>query len=153
MYHYAIRDKLIKKAKTCEADTYSKSYLDLPERKDEELTVEEHPRACGKDDLDITAFLATQKDWDLERDNGWVVTDDVLYKFAKLDYETPTYEVPWMYDEGRVVLDLDNHPVKDYKDIPLTCSSQIEGALMEAIRRIDFRITVIDFWARLSVHP
>lgn len=24
---------------------------------------------------------------------GWRVTDDVLYMFAKLDYETPTYEV------------------------------------------------------------
>lgn len=115
------------------------------------LTELGHPRARGDREDDVTAFLGTQKDWDLERDHGWNGID-VLYMFAKLDHETPTYEVSWMYDEGRVVLDPDNHPIMDYRDIPWTLSSNIEGALMEAIRRLDPRITIIDFWARLSVH-
>ena len=72
--------------------------------------------------------------------------------FAPLNRENPSYEVPWMYDEGCVVLDLNNHPVKAYRDIPLTLSSKVEAALMEAIRRTDPRISMIDFWARLSVH-
>lgn len=96
--------------------------------------------------------MEAQKDWDLERDNGWRVTDDVLYMFAKLNYETPTYGVSWMFDEERVVLDLNNNPIKDYRDIPLTLSSMVEGALMEAIWRIDTRITTMDFLARMSVH-
>lgn len=66
------------------------------------------------------------------------------------DRPTPKYRVNWMYHEGRVILDLDHHPVKDYRDIPLTLSSKVEGGLMEAIRRIDPRITMNDFWARLS---
>lgn len=110
------------------------------------------PRARGDHEHDITAFLRTQKNWDLERDHGWNGID-VLHMFAKLDHETPTYEVSWMYDEGRVVLDPDNHPINDYRDIPSTLSSNTEGALMEAIRRLDPRITIIDVWARLSVHP
>ena len=71
--------------------------------------------------------------------------------FEETDRRTPTYKVNWMCHHGRVVLDLDHHPVKDYKDIPLTLSSKVEGALMEVIRRIDPRIIIMDFWARLSV--
>ena len=56
-----------------------------------------------------------------------------------------------MYDDGRVVLSTDNHPVKDYRDIPLTVSSEVEGGLTEAIRHVDPRITWGDIWARLSV--
>lgn len=73
--------------------------------------------------------------------------------FAKLGYETPTHEVPWMFHEGRVVIDLNNHPLNAYPDIPLTLSSKVEGSLMETIWRIDNRITEIDMWARLSVYP
>ena len=74
-----------------------------------------------------------------------------LFEFHP-DPEYPTYKVEWMFHEGRVVLSLDNHPIKDYKDIPLTVSSRVEGALMEAIRRLDPRIIIPDFWARLLVH-
>ncbi|CAD6563736.1 MAG: hypothetical protein ASARMPREDX12_000039 [Alectoria sarmentosa] len=70
VYHYMIRDKLISKAKTCNAHCYT------------------HPRARGEHEHDVTAFLKMQKDWDLERDHGWNGID-VLYIFAKLDHETP----------------------------------------------------------------
>ena len=100
---------------------------------------------------DVTAFLESQKDWDLERDNGWTGVE-VLFILDNPKHKRPTYKVPWMFDEERVVLDLDNDPVKDYRDIPLTLSSEVEGALLEAIRRLDLRITTFDLWARLSVH-
>lgn len=120
---------------------------------DDQLTESEYPRARGKHELDITAFLPSQKDWDLERDNGWkAIGLEALYKF-ELDYKTPTYKVPWMYHEGCVVLDLESNPVKDFANIPLTCSSKIEGVEMEAMRRGDPRIAMKDFVARLSVYP
>lgn len=72
--------------------------------------------------------------------------------FAAPTDDRPSSDVSWLFDEGRVVLDLDNDPVKDYKDIPLTLSSQVEGALMEAISRLDADIKIYDFWARLSVY-
>ena len=45
-----------------------------------------------------------------------------------------------MYEDGRVVLDIDNNPVMDFPDIPPPLPSEVEPALMEAIRRIDPRI-------------
>ena len=116
----------------------------MPELIDDLLTELAHPRARGEHEHDVTAFLKMQKDWDLERDHGWNGID-VLCIFAKLDHETPRYEVSWMYDEGRVVLNPDNHPINDHRNIPSTLSSNIEGALMEAIRQLDPRITIIDF--------
>ena len=72
--------------------------------------------------------------------------------FAVSENNRPSHDVSWLFDEGRVVLDLDNDPIKDFKDIPLTLSSAVEGALMEAISRLDNRIQIYDFWARLLVH-
>ena len=113
-----------------------------------------HPRARGKNSLDVTAFLESQKNWDLERDNGWTGVEFLFhYDYESVGLEEPSYKVPWMYYDGCVVLDLDNHPVNDYRDIPLTVSSKIEGELMEAIRRLDPRIAFRDFWARMSVFP
>ena len=120
--------------------------------KDDELTYSGHPRAHGWRPLDVTAFLETQRDWDLERDNGWIGIE-ILYEFHKLDVQMPKYPVEWMYDEGRVVLDLNNNPVRDFRDIPLTLSSEVEGGLLTLIRRLDDRIAWPDLWARLSVHP
>ena len=102
--------------------------------------------------FDVTAFLESQKDWDLERDNGWIGIEQ-LFIFTAPKNDRPPNDVSWLFDEGRVVLDLDNDPIKDYKDIPLTLSSEVEGALMEAISRLDDEIHIYDFWARLSVHP
>ena len=117
------------------------------------LTNLEHPRARGKHILDVTAFLAAQKDWDLEPANGWKAPGLALLHMFELNHEKPSYEVSWMYDEGCVVLDLINRPVKDYKNIPLTFSTKVEDVLMEAIRRGDPRITMQDFAARLLVYP
>ena len=117
------------------------------------LTISGCPRDGGPRDTDVTSFLASQKYWDLERDHGWAnITNDVLFIFTPLDIAIPTYKVSWLYNDGLVVLDVDNHPIKDYKDIPLTLSSRVEGALVEAIRRLDPRITIPDIAARLSAY-
>ena len=119
---------------------------------DDELTSLAHPRACGQDPLDITAFLDSQRHWDLERDNGWTGVE-FLFTFHNDNLPTPNYELFWMYHNDRLVLDLDHHPVLDYKDIPLTVSSQVEGGLLEAIRCLDPRIRWQDFHARMSAFP
>ena len=118
------------------------------------LTRLEHPRARGEDDLNVTAFLESQKDWDFERDHGWTGMEFLfIFDCDKSNFRTPLYEVDMMYDEGRVVLDLNNHPIKAYQDIPLTLSTEVEGGLLVAIRGIDPRISNLDLWARVSVSP
>ena len=113
-----------------------------------------HPRDRGRGALDKTAFLQSQKDWNLERDDGWNGVE-VLFAFDKVQFNNntpnPTYEVPWLYEDGCVVLDLDNWPLNAFESIPLTLSSNVEGGLMEAIIRYDDRIQMEDLWARLSV--
>ena len=114
-----------------------------------QLTDLAHPRARGWGALDTTAFLQSQKDWNLERDYGWNGVE-VLFKFNN-DMLNPTYEVPWLYEDGCVVLNLDHRPLRAFENIPLTLSSEVEGVLMEAIIRYDVRISIEDFWARMSV--
>ena len=120
----------------------------------DQLTDLAHPRARGKRALDETAFLQSQKDWNLSRDDGWTGVE-VLFEIDKerFNHDTPNpmSKVPWLYEDGCIVLDLDDHPLKAYESIPLTVSSKVEGELMEAIVRYDDRIGVGDFWARLSV--
>ena len=119
-----------------------------------QLTGLAHPRARGIGTLDQTAFLQSQKHWNLERYDGWTGVE-VLFEFDKVKFKNgtpnPSYEVPWLYEEDCIVLDLDNEPLKAFESIPLTISSEVEAALMEAIIRYDVRISVKDFWARLSV--
>ena len=120
----------------------------------DQLTISAHPRDRGRGALDETAFLQSQKDWNLKRDDGWTGVE-VLFGYDRGRFRehtpNPTYDVPWLYEDGCVVLDLDGQPLKAYESIPLTISSKVEGALMEAIIRYDDRISVGDFWARLSV--
>ena len=98
--------------------------------------------------------MQSQKDWNLERDDGWNGVE-VLFAFDKTEFNNntpnPTYEVQWLYEDGCVVLDLDNWPLNAFESIPLTLSSNVEGGLMEAIIRYDDRIKMEDLWARLSV--
>ena len=58
----------------------------------------------------------------------------------------------WLYN-GKVVLDHINHPILDFKNMPKTISSQVEGGLQEAITRQDFRIEVNDFRVRMPSDP
>lgn len=58
-----------------------------------------------------------------------------------------------MMYKGRVVLDPDNHPVRDFREIPATISSAVEGWLMEAIRRTNSKITSVEFRARMLRKP
>lgn len=58
----------------------------------------------------------------------------------------------WLYN-GNVVLDYKDHPILDFKNMPKTISSQVDGGLQEAIIREDFRIDVNDFRVRMPLDP
>lgn len=58
----------------------------------------------------------------------------------------------WLH-HGAVVLDHQNHPILDFKNMPKAISSQVEGGLQEAITRQDSRIDVSDFRARMIFDP
>lgn len=75
--------------------------------------------------------------------------DQLLFRLERQGYPTPDYDVTYLIDEGRVVLDIENRPVKNYHNIPLTLSSETEAYLMEQINRMDMRITHRDFRARM----
>ena len=50
---------------------------------------------------------------------------------------------------GRVILDLDGTPVRNYTNIPVVLSSQLKGCYMEAMMREHPSIQVQDFVARM----
>ena len=54
-----------------------------------------------------------------------------------------------MHYNDKIVLDHDNHPIRLFKDLPLTLSSTLEPWLLEAITRVDRRIFKVDFRARM----
>ncbi|KAL9120533.1 MAG: hypothetical protein Q9187_002908, partial [Circinaria calcarea] len=61
-----------------------------------------------------------------------------------------TYEAGiWCDSHGRVILDLDGTPVRNYMNIPVVLSSQLEGCYMEAMMRQHPKIKLQDFVARM----
>ena len=111
------------------------------------------PRAKGNDSNDITTFLELWRSWRLSRNDGWRgVQADVLYGFERNRYPIPDYTPGNLIDDGRIVLDLDNHPVKDWEELPLCLSSQLEGSDIETVRRINPAITLLDLRARMPRH-
>ena len=50
---------------------------------------------------------------------------------------------------GLLVVDYDCKPIKAYPDLPLTLASRFEGSKIEAIMRLDCRIGLSDFLARM----
>lgn len=131
VYHNDIRPKLLEVASRSGQDTY------------------DHPRQRGRGMFDETAFHEAHRHWGPNRQDWPKITDDILNRLEREDYPTQNYDVGVMIDEGRIVLDADNHPVKDYRDIPLTLSSEVEGWLLEAMWRLDSRIERMDWRARM----
>ena len=137
VYHNDIRGKLLAKASNAGRLIY------------------DQPRKRGFLPHDETAFLASQQRWGGDRSLWHHIPDDLLNRLDRLDYAGKDYETEFMFDEdtNRIVLDMDNHPIIAYEDIPLVLSSQFgasdEGWLMEAIQRIDRRIERADFRARM----
>lgn len=117
VYHHEIREELIASANA--QGTY------------------DFRRDRGLAEHDVTSYLAAQKTWKVEDRNH---RPDILFQWKKTGYRNPTYIVPDWYHKGSIVLDPQNCPVRKYRNIPDTCSSMLEGGVMEAIKREDGRI-------------
>ncbi|KAL8728050.1 MAG: hypothetical protein Q9166_005650 [cf. Caloplaca sp. 2 TL-2023] len=125
VFHYRIRGKLLRIADA------KGQYEEEPER--------------GLSRWDRTAFKADQKCWHLKQRPR---RPECLFLWEDPG-KLPTYEPSYWYDEGRIVLGLDRHPVKMWRELPLTISGQCEGLRMEAFRRLNGSITVRDIMARM----
>lgn len=58
-----------------------------------------------------------------------------------------------MMYEGHILLDPDNRPIRNFREIPLAISSKLEGWVIEAIRRQHSQIAANDFRARMPRDP
>ena len=71
-----------------------------------------YPRASGPGPDDQTSYLPIERDWGLERPDGWDrILDQILYRFERNDYEPPTWlrrEPGYMMHNGRIVIDRNN---------------------------------------------
>ncbi|MCJ1263534.1 hypothetical protein MMC22_003404 [Lobaria immixta] len=95
---------------------------------------------------DVTSYLPSQKEWGANRVRNW---PEILHRLEQRELRVPDYKVGDLYYNGRIVLDIDNHPVLDYVDLPATLSTEFSGLHMEAIARLDPRISHNDFRVRM----
>ena len=112
------------------------------------------PPACGKGtDVTTPCSAYNQLAWNLADRESWgnIVDADgnkVLYLVSRP--EEQHYEEPprlWFQD-GCVLIDGDNHPVRPFSGIPRCFSSKLEGGRMEALKRI-LPMNIQDFRARM----
>lgn len=109
------------------------------------ITVNGQPES-GIDPLDITAPESSQVTWDMADRQHW---PDVLTLCDRPNPgNNPTYEIGVMKYKGRVVLDFDDKPIRNFR-IPATISSKVEGLRMEAWLRADNRLSFGDIEARV----
>ncbi|MCJ1393449.1 hypothetical protein MMC18_006324 [Xylographa bjoerkii] len=102
------------------------------------------PRKQGNHIDDKTSFHPAHKSWGSTRANWPKVLFEIERKGPR-----PDHTVKYWMDDGRVVLDKDNHRVRLFEDLPQTCSSEMEGWEIEAIQRLDPRISYFDILARM----
>lgn len=104
------------------------------------------PPARGKDDIDITAYHPDQQTWGFDRERR----PEILFQYQRTEYQTSEVKA-LMDDDGNIVLDEDNHPIRHFPVLPLTISTAAEGFRLEAWHRMDSRIEYNDIRARMLV--
>lgn len=106
----------------------------------------EHGRTRGAGTTDITSFLVSQRTWGPER-KDW---PDVLFQVEVVKRRNLPKNVPFWHHNGRLVIDHDNHPMRDFSGLlPATLSSEAEGWLLEAFTRSDPRVQIKDLRGRM----
>lgn len=105
-----------------------------------------HPDPQGSGgSLDITTYHPDQQTWG----PAWQDRPPILKRFVRGDYLGSSYEPAVLTDRGCVVIDQDNHAVKAWSELPLCISSKVPGWKMEAWRRMNPKISILDFAARM----
>ena len=107
-----------------------------------------------QDDVTTFSHAYGQQHWNLENRSTWgnIRDDDgnqVMYLLDQpLARETEPVSSGFMMFNGLLMLDPDDNPINDWPGLPRCFSSQLEGARMEALRRI-YPMTIPDFRARM----
>ncbi|KAL6720524.1 hypothetical protein ACLMJK_002448 [Lecanora helva] len=98
----------------------------------------------GVDPLDVTSFLAKDKDFGSEREHRAPVLFQIF--FTPSGAKKPT---GWIKDGGRIVLDCFNHAIRDFATIlPSVLSSELAGHDIEYFFRQNAYIQLYDLIAR-----
>ncbi|KAI9818425.1 MAG: hypothetical protein M1827_000484 [Pycnora praestabilis] len=106
----------------------------------------DHQPDHGPERGNVTKFLEAHRHW------GPGVDDlpPILFRLDKGNYKNPVYKLrPVKDDQDRIILDNEGHPLRDFHNIPLWVSGDIEGWRLEAICREDSRIELSDFFSRM----
>ncbi|KAL8761963.1 MAG: hypothetical protein Q9184_001977 [Pyrenodesmia sp. 2 TL-2023] len=125
VYHYEIRKTLLRVS-------------------DERGSYEEEP-ARGVDDIDRTAFKPEHKFLKLKNRSE---RPDILFQWNQT-FEAPTEMPDFWYDGRRIILDVENHPLRRRPELPLTLSGQCEGLRLEFYKRLNPNISMAELKARM----
>ena len=91
----------------------------------------------GNGTTDVTSRCTDQKDWTSDTDT---IRDPHGKNLLVPDYRPGAFveknPPDWILEDGTVVLDLNGHPVRKFKNIPSTLSSAIEPTRMEGLRAL-----------------
>ncbi|MCJ1435825.1 hypothetical protein MMC27_005201 [Xylographa pallens] len=106
----------------------------------------EIPRATGTEFNNITSFHPYHRFWGAEENNR----PEILFQFdPNDDWGSINCKPKGMMHEGKIVLDVENRQVRDFYEMPLTISTQIEGWFIEALIRLNPYIRYTDFISRM----
>ena len=116
---------------------YRKQFLEEDARKGKF----KHKPAEGKGPLDLTSFVPEQKNWGGAREQWRYFIDHVGRQIFSLPYRPGSYpnqyaEYGWWRLGDVVLLDQDNHPLRDIPGLNRTFSSEIEGWRIDALRKL-----------------
>ena len=113
------------------------------------------PPACGKGtDVTTPCSAYNQLAWNLADRESWgnIVDADgnqVLYLVSRPEKQHFKEPPRLWFQDGCVLIDGDNHPVRHFSGVPRCFSSKLEGGRMEALKRILPTMTIQDFRARM----
>ncbi|KAI4140356.1 MAG: hypothetical protein L6R39_005838 [Caloplaca ligustica] len=104
-----------------------------------------HPPKRGRDEADVTSFYKGHRDWSFATREG---RPEICFQWLPTNEIVTAVPGPMMHN-GRIVIDTEGHPVRDWP-IPACLSSEVEGGRLEAMSRENGnRISKRDFRARM----
>ncbi|KAL8719519.1 MAG: hypothetical protein Q9225_003486 [Loekoesia sp. 1 TL-2023] len=101
----------------------------------------------GGEDHDRMAYHPSYADFNMRTREG---RPDILYQWKPENKKPAAQDPGFMIDEadGKVLLDINNHPIRNWPELPLTISGQVEGLWLEFWRRLNPAISLPDIVAR-----
>ncbi|KAL8703650.1 MAG: hypothetical protein Q9201_003162 [Fulgogasparrea decipioides] len=107
-----------------------------------------YPSAHGSENHDRMAFHPDYRDVNIKERSS---RPAILYCWNPPKNHPSGEKNPGLMrdpDDGRILLDSNNHPIKNHKELPPVISGQVEGIWMELWRRLNPRISNADIVAR-----